>query len=402
MITVILLVIIYLAFISLGLPDSILGVTIPAMQADWGIPLASGGFLSMFIVCGTIVSSFFSEIIINKIGTGKIVFLSCLTTGFALLGFSLVPSFYWLILFAIPLGLGGGTVDVALNNYVALHFKAHHMNWLHSFWGVGATIGPVIMSWNLVNKNWQLGYRSISFIQLTLAIVLLVTIPIWKKHKALNSKEVKDAPDVEKNNSGNVFNIPGIRYAMVTMLLYCSLELGTGLWGSSFLIGVKGFSLDSAARFVAIYYAGITIGRFLSGFISFKLNNIQLVRYGALTSLIGIILLILPLPKAIVGGGFILIGIGLAPIFPAMIHETPARFGKDLSQKIIGYQMGFAYTGSAGFPPLLGLLYQNISVRFFPFTLLLLVILLILVSELLNKRVSENKKSEELRCVSNL
>lgn len=392
MITTILLIIIYLAFISLGLPDSILGVTIPALQKSWGIPLASGGVLSMFIVGGTILSSFFSEIIIKKIGTGKIVFLSCLTTGLALLGFSFSPSYYWLILFALPLGLGGGTVDVSLNNYVALHFKAHHMNWLHSFWGVGATLGPVIMSWSLINKSWQFGYRSISFIQLILAAVLFLSIPIWKKHKALktDSKEV-DVTSIDVKT--NVFAIPGLKNALLTMVLYCSLELGTGLWGSSFLVGFKGFSIESAARFTAIYYAGITIGRFLSGFISFKLSNSKLIRFGASTSLIGIILLLLPLPKIVVGGGLILIGFGLAPIFPAMIHATPVRFGKEVSQKIIGYQMGFAYIGSAAVPPLLGLLYQSVNIKFFPITLLVIISLLIYSTELLNRADKVNRKS---------
>lgn len=394
MLTTILLLIIYMAFISLGLPDSILGVTIPALQSDWNIPLASGGVLSMCIVGGTIISSFFSELIIKKIGTGKIVFLSCLTTGFALLGFSLSPSYFWLILFAVPLGLGGGTVDVALNNYVALHFKAHHMNWLHSFWGVGATLGPVIMSWNLVNRNWQSGYRTISFIQLSLAVILFISIPVWKRHKGLKSSPM-EADNLSTSTRTNLFNVPGLKHALVTMLLYCSLELGTGLWGSSFLVGFKGFTIESAARFTAIYYAGITIGRFLSGFISFKLNNRDLIRYGALTSLTGVILLLLPLPKFVVGCGLILIGIGLAPIFPSMIHETPERFGKDLSQRIIGFQMGFAYIGSAAVPPLLGVLYQKINIRFFPVTLLLILTLLILSTEILNRVVDINKPSND-------
>lgn len=383
MITTILLIIIYLAFISLGLPDSILGVTIPALQSEFDIPMASGGIISMIVIAGSVISSFLSDIIIKKIGTGKIVFFSCLTTGFALLGFSISPSFYWLIILALPLGLGGGTVDASLNNYVALHFKAHHMNWLHSFWGVGATLGPIIMSWNLINKSWRFGYQTISIIQLSLAVVLLISIPIWKKHRAINHTEISG----NSSKATDIFRLPGIKYALITMLLYCSVELGTGLWGSSYLIGYKGFSIDSAARFVAIYYAGITIGRFLSGFMSFKLSNKELIRYGALISLLGIILLLLPLPKLVTGSAFILIGFGLAPIFPSMIHETPVRFGKELSQKIIGFQMGFAYIGSAILPPILGYLYQQITVQLFPVTLLTIMILLISATELLNRSI---------------
>jgi len=381
MITAFLLIIIYLAFISLGLPDSILGVAIPAINSGWGVPLATGGIISMIVIGGSVISSFLSDLIIKKVGTGKIVFFSCLTTGLALLGFSLAPSIYWLFILALPLGLGGGTVDAALNNYVASHFKAHHMNWLHSFWGVGATLGPIIMSWNLINKSWQSGYRSISFIQLTLAVFLLISIPIWKKHKTINTITNSDKI---LNENVNLFKIKGLKYALLSMLLYCSIELGTGLWGSSYLVGYRGFSVDSAARFVAIYYSGITIGRFLSGFISFKLSNRKLIRYGLLTSIIGIGLLLLPLPKYMLGGGLVLIGFGLAPIFPSMIHETPVRFGKQLSQKIIGYQMGFAYIGSAIIPPILGVLFQTISIGLLPLSLLFMSLILIVVTELLN------------------
>ncbi len=394
MITTILLIIIYLAFISLGLPDAILGVTIPALQSSWNLPLSAGGVLSASIVSGTIISSFLSGFILKRVGTGKIIFLSTLVTGAALLGFSLSPSYYWLILFAVPLGLGGGCVDVAINNYVATHFKAHHMNWLHSFWGIGATVGPVIMSWNLINKSWQSGYRTISFIQLSLALILLIAIPIWAKHhKHISRKSTAcDEETAGSDLNKNIFAMAGIKYALLTMLFYCAVEIGTGLWSSSFLVGYKGFSIDKAARYVAVYYSGITIGRMLSGFVSFKLNNIRLIRYGALTSLSGLVLLLFPLPDLIIGGALFLAGTGLAPIFPAMIHETPRRFGKELSAKIIGYQMGFAYIGSAAVPPLLGLLYQNISISYLPQTMLILVFGLITISELLNKAVKNNRE----------
>lgn len=388
MITTILLFIIYLAFISLGLPDSILGVTIPALQSEFNITLSSGGIISMIVILGSVISSFSSVTIIKKIGTGKIVFLSGLTTGLSLLGFSFAPSFYWLMILALPLGLGGGAVDSALNNYVALHFKAHHMNWLHSFWGLGATLGPIIMSWNLINRSWRAGYASISMIQLNLALILLLTITIWKKHKAIQGTDIIDDLEETPKQKG-LFKKPGLKFALITMLLYCAVEGGTGLWGSSYLIETKGFALDSAARFVAAYFAGITVGRVVSGFISFKLSNKKLIRYGALLSLLGMILLVLPLHKLFIGSGFILIGIGLAPIFPSMIHETPNRFGKQFSQKIIGLQMGFSYIGSALIPPTLGYFYQNISLTIFPWTLISMIVLLIFTTERLNSVVKK-------------
>lgn len=378
MVTVLLLIIIYLAFISLGLPDTIIGVTIPALQDEFGISLAFGGLLSMIVIGGTVTSSFLSDKIIKRFGTGKVVLISCLMTGTTLLGFSQSPSFYWLLLLAFPLGFGGGSVDVALNNYVATHFKAHHMNWLHSFWGVGATVGPVIMSWNLKSSTWRAGFTSIATLQLSLALLLLLSLSLWKKQKAVKQDES------ENSTEKNIFKIKGIPFALTTMLFYCAVEIGTGLWSSSYLISQKGLSADISARFVALYYTGITIGRFLSGFLSFKLNNIQMIRLGILVALSGICLLLLPLPSIALGGGIIVIGLGLAPIFPAMIHETPNRFGASVSQKVIGYQMGFAYIGSAIVPPILGVLYQEVSLSVFPITLLLLGLFLLVSTEKLN------------------
>ncbi|KMQ51709.1 Permeases of the major facilitator superfamily [Chitinispirillum alkaliphilum] len=391
MVTALLLIIIYLSFISLGLPDTIIGVTIPALQKDFGIPLAAGGFLSMIVICGTVFSSFLSDNIIRKFGTGKVVLVSCLLTGFALLGFSQSPSFYWLLILAFPLGFGGGTVDVALNNYVAHHFKAHHMNWLHSCWGVGATLGPVIMSMRLNRSSWQAGFSSIAAIQLSFALLLLLSLSLWEKHKASEQTEQNDTVYVRKR----IFSIKGIPLSLATMLLYCAAEIGVGLWGSSYLISEKSFTEDSAARLIALYYAGITTGRIASGVVSFKLNNSQLIRFGVLLASLGVILLFLPLHSSFAGAGIIITGLGLAPIFPAMIHETPVRFGKKLSQKIIGYQMGFAYIGSGFVPPLLGIIYQEAGLSFYPITLLLITSSLFLVTERLN--VIIDKKNANLK-----
>lgn len=389
MITVILLVIIYLAFVSLGLPDSILGVAIPSIREEMMLGLSLSGIISTVVIAGSVVSSFLSDFVIKRVGTGKIVFLSCLVTGLTLLGFSLAPSYIWLILLALPLGLGGGTVDACLNNYVALHFKAHHMNWLHSFWGVGATIGPIIMSWNLINTSWREGYRSISTIQLFLAAILFLCIPIWSKHRSY-TKSPKDSDESHiSSNNDNIFKIKNIKYALMSMILYCSIEHAAGLWGSSYLVETKQFPLDLAAQYVSMYYLGITLGRFLSGFISFKFTNIKLIRGGIIISLVGALLLVLPLPNVVIGGSLVLIGFGLAPIFPGMLHETPVRFGKELSQKIIGVQMAFAYIGSALVPVLLSLIYQTIDIKFFPISLLVLTIGMLFSSEILNLKVGK-------------
>lgn len=378
MATLLLLLIIYLAFISLGLPDTIVGVTIPALQDEFGISLATGGLLSLLIIGGTVISSFLSHRIIHKVGTGKIVFLSSLLTGSALLGFAFSPSYVWLLLLALPLGFGGGTVDVALNNYVANHFKAHHMNWLHSFWGVGATIGPVIMSWNLKHNCWQGGFKTIGILQLSLALLLCCTLFLWDRHKDMQEEH-------KSTSQRNLFTIAGIPQTLTIMLLYCAVEIGTGLWGSSYLIAVRGFSVEKAAQCIALYYLGITAGRFLSGFISFKLNNTEIIRYGISLALVGTLLLLLPLPSIVVGIGVISIGLGLAPIFPAMIHEAPVRFGKEISQKVIGYQMGFAYIGSAVIPPLLGVLFQECSLVLFPFVSIVIIVLMLIITEFLNR-----------------
>lgn len=386
MITLILLVIIYLAFISLGLPDSLLGVAWPAMQSEWRMPIDAAGLIAMLITGSTIISSLLSVRIIKKLGTGKVTFISCLMTSGALLGFSYSSSYYWLLLFAIPLGLGGGSVDTALNSYVALHFKAHHMNWLHSFWGVGATLGPLIMAQTLSQSpSWRIGYRNIGGIQLTLAIFLFLSLPLWTRHQTrLWKKTEAESSSNTRNHSSkekHVLRMKGVKYALAIFLFYCATELSVGLWGSSFLVRVKNIPIKTAASWVAMYYGGITIGRFICGFISFKLSNTQMIRLGINIALLGTILLLLPLPNVLLIISLILIGLGLSPIFPAMIHETPNHFGKDHSQAIIGYQMASGYMGSAFLPPLIGVIIKNTTMTIFPFFLVLNIIILYFCSE---------------------
>src|SRR6056297_2292286 len=385
MITILLLVLIYLAFISLGLPDSLVGVAWPAIRAQWNLPLDYAGLVQIPIVGSTIASSLLSGYIIKKFGTGRVTFISCLMTGLALLGFSFAPSIGWLLLLGIPLGLGGGSVDAALNNYVALHFKAHHMNWLHSFWGIGATVGPLIMSGALSqDANWRLGYLTIALIQLSLAIVLMISLPLWKKHREQPgyNVEVEAEQNSEKPlNMLQVFKMKGIVYAIATFMFYVSAEMSVGLWGSSYLVESKNIGVGLAASWVALYYGGITAGRFLSGFISFKLNNVQMIRLGIGVSLTGILMLILPLPGIFNMIALILTGLGFSPIFPAMIHETPNRFGSQNSQTVIGYQMGFGYMGSAVLPPLFGVILDTAGMVFFPFLILMSILIVLFCSE---------------------
>ena len=417
MITTVLLVIIYISFISLGLPDSILGVSIPAMQNEWGFPLSFAGVISMTVVGSTIISSFTSSLIIKKFGTGKVTFASCFLTAVSLFGFSVSPSYIRLVLFAVPLGLGAGSVDTALNNYVALHYKAHHMNWLHSFWGVGATAGPVLMSFFIASSSsWRSGYSAISLIQISLAAVLLISLPLWKKHRKITESNksgisIETIPDLcvsdadfsksenddFKNKSDNykkilnnkkekkILSLPGVKYALLTFLFYCAVEHSVGLWGSSYLVKVKNASAEAGAFWMAFYYGGITAGRFFSGFFSFRFSNKQMIKHGLITAFTGSLFLFFPLPVLITGCAFVLIGLGLSPVFPSMLHETPVRFGRVKSQEIIGLQMGFGYTGSAFLPMLLGLVLQYAGMWLFPVFAAALIFLIFAVSEKIDK-----------------
>ena len=389
MITILLLALIYLAFISLGLPDSLLGVAWPVMRGGWNLPLDFAGLIAIPISGSTILSSLISGFTIRKLGTGKVVYISCLLTGGALLGFSLAPSYIWLLFLGIPLGLGAGSVDAALNNYVALHFKAHHMNWLHAFWGIGATVGPLIMSASLTtSSSWRGGYRTVAIIQLSLAVLFILFFPLWVKHKTQpgynKAVEAEQHESAKKTRMLKVFKIKGVLAAIATFMFYVTAEMSVGLWGSTFLVEVKEVAAEIAASWIALYYGGITLGRILAGFVSFKLNNIQMIRLGVGVSLTGVILLMLPLPEIMILPSLLLIGLGFAPIFPSMVHETPNRFGSSVSQTVIGYQMGFGYMGSAIMAPLIGVLLRNIAVWIFPILILLCVSVVLLTTERLN------------------
>jgi len=385
-----LLLVIYLAFISLGLPDSLLGVAWPLMQRDLRVPLEAAGLISMFIAGGTIVSSFLSGAVHKRLSTGKVTFISCMMTGLALLGIHFSPSFPWLLLLAVPLGLGAGSVDAALNNYVAAHYKASHMSWLHSLWGFGATLGPIIMSQFIaLRDSWRSGYLTIAAIQLSLAVILFAALPLWKRMASGEHREhaiPADGQDAAGDKSGRIkpMKIRGVKYALLTFLFYCGSEGTIGLWGSSFLINIKHISAATAAQWVSLYYGGITVGRVLSGFITMRVDNRTLIRAGLLISLTGLLLLLAPLPDAFSLIGLVLVGLGFAPVFPGMIHETPVRFGKENSQAVIGYQMGFAYIGSTFLPPLLGIAAARTTIGLYPYFVIAYIIVILISTERIN------------------
>jgi len=391
MLSTLLLIIIYLSFISLGLPDSLLGSAWPSMYGGLNVPLHYAGYISMIIAGGTVISSFFSERIIRRFGTGIVTAFSVLMTAAALLGFSFSSAFAQLCLWAVPLGLGAGSVDAALNNYVALHYKARHMSWLHCFWGIGASIGPIIMSFFLINNSsWNLGYRTIGLIQCCLVAVLFITISLWGRNKSQNGN---DKDEASKGISfKELLHTAGVKQILIAFFCYCSIESTAGLWGSSFLVTEKGIPPEIAAQWISLYYIGITSGRFISGFLTMRLSNRQMVRLGQGLIACGIIALLLPVGKVLLLPGFFIIGLGCAPIYPSLLHETPRNFGSEKSQAIMGIQMASAYIGTTFMPPLFGQITSYLGFFIFPLFTGGVLILNIIMVELLNKSV--NKKKE--------
>ena len=371
MITTILLMIIYMAFISLGLPDAVFGVAWPLMRVEWVMDLRAGGVIATVTTVGTVASSLLSGKLIAAFGEGKIAFFSTFLTAAALLGFGVAPHYGWIIFLAVPLGFGAGSVDTALNHFVAKHFHAHHMNWLHASWGIGATAGPLVMSAVLIQtESWRSGFRTIAYMQFALAAVLLLSLPLWRKHQKGQQAHVKEIS--RALTAMEVFKTKGAPNAMLVILFYCAGEYAMGLWGASYLFQFHGISPERAAQVVAFYYGGITLGRLLAGGISFKLNNRQLINVGFVVSGMGTLLLIsgyLPMPA------FLLIGLGFAPVFPAMVHETPQRFGSQVSQTLIGYQFAAAYVGIAVLPPLMGVAMSLWGIKLFPYFVLFMILL---------------------------
>ena len=382
-----LLVIIYISFISLGLPDALLGGAWPMMYRQFHVPVSYAGIISMIISVGTIISSLQSDRLTRKLGAGKVTAISVGTTAAALFGFSISHSFIELCLWAIPYGLGAGSVDAALNNYVALHYKSRHMSWLHCMWGVGASVGPYILGYVMTGgKTWNSGYRVITMIQVVLTRILVFSLPLWKG-RPMVSDETGEKVQAKALSLKEVVQITGVKEILICFFCYCALEQTTGLWASSYLTLYKGVPAETAASFASMFFIGLTIGRAISGFITMKLNDVQMIRLGQTIIGLGILTLILPLGANAALVGFVVIGLGCAPIYPCIIHSTPAHFGADKSQAIIGIQMASAYMGSCLMPPVFGLIANHIAVALLPVYLLVILILMIVMHELLIKRI---------------
>ena len=381
-----LLPIIYLAFISLGLPDSLLGSAWPSMYPLLGVPVSYAGILSMIISFGTIVSSLNSDRLTRALGAGKVTAISVGMTAAALFGFSISTQFWMLCLWAVPYGLGAGSVDAALNNYVALHYESRHMSWLHCMWGIGTMVSPMVMGRVLAGGGpWTAGYRYIALFQIALTAVLFLSLPLWQK-RTDETAEGGTAP--QALSLGQVFRLPGAKEVMLCFFCYCALETTAGLWASSYLTLTRGVAADTAASFASLFYIGIIAGRAACGFLTLKLSDTQMIRLGQGVLAVGVAALLVPGPQLLALAGLVLVGVGCAPIYPSIIHATPDHFGADRSQAVIGIQMASAYVGNLVMPPLFGLLANNITPALFPFYLLALLVLMVFMHEQLVRKTS--------------
>lgn len=377
-----LLAVIYLAFISLGLPDSLLGSAWPSMYQEFNVPVSYAGAIFMIISGGTIVSSLMSDRLTRRFGTGMVTAASVATTAVALFGFSISNSYWMLCLWAIPYGLGAGSVDASLNNYVALHYESRHMSWLHCMWGLGATIGPYIMEFALSGgQTWNMGYRYIAMIQTVLVLLLFFSLPLWKKRTVSAANAGADVP----LSIAQVLAIPGAKEIMVAFFCYEAIEQTAALWASSYLVLHVGLTSEEAAGLAAMFYIGITVGRAASGFITMKFDDKTMIRMGCGIILLGVLVLLLPGVTS-AKAGLILVGLGCAPVYPCIIHSTPEHFGADKSQAVIGIQMASAYIGNVLMPPLFGLIANHVSVRLFPVYLAAGLIVMVVMHEILLKK----------------
>lgn len=379
-----LLIIIYITFISLGLPDSVFGVSWPLMHLDLGLNESLGSFFTILVGIGAGISSFSSGPLIRKFSTGRVTAFSVLLTAVGLLGYSLSSNIYLLIAFSILLGLGAGAVDSGINNFVSLHYKAIHMNWLHCFWGVGVTLSPLIMSHFLSDGQWRGGYRTISIAQFAITALLFATLPLWKKANEKAEIHTAESTADEKLNPLQILKTKGVMFAILSVGLYCAMEFIVGTWGASFIVNSKGLPADSASKWISTFYFGIMAGRFLSGILSVKMNDKNLIRVGIGGSMLGIILLALPLGTASLFG-FFLIGFGFAPFFPSTLHATSVRFGKKYSQDITGFQMGGGYAVAWLIQIIFGAVASATTFAFLPYLFIIINVLLLLVTERINK-----------------
>ena len=380
-----LLAIIYMSFISLGLPDALLGSAWPIMSLEFDVPVSYAGAISMIIAAGTVISSLLSDRMTLKLGTAKVTAISVGMTALALFGFSVSNSYWMLLVWAVPYGLGAGSVDAALNNYVALHYASRHMSWLHCMWGLGASVGPYILGYALTGgQGWNMGYRYVAIIQIVLTAVLFLSIPMWKRR---NTDAPGEAAEQRKPLSlRQIATIPGAKEIMLAFFCYCAAEQTAILWGSSYLVMHNGLDEETAAKLGSLFLIGITAGRGLSGFLTYKLNDQNMIRLGQGIMVLGIVMMLLPLGSIASMAGLMLIGLGCAPIYPCIIHSTPDHFGEENSQALIGVQMASAYLGILAMPPLFGLIANGISASLLPYYLAAITVLMIVMCERLNKK----------------
>ncbi len=404
-----LLLVIYAAFISLGLPDALLGAAWPVMVEDLGVATSAAGAVSMTISGGTILSALVSGRVLARFGTANVTAVSTLMTAASLMGFALAPGLGWLVLLAVPLGLGAGSIDAGLNSYVAKHYAAHHMNWLHSFWAVGVTTGPLILSHFLRVGTWRDGYSTVSIIQFGLAVVLFLSLPLWRRVAAQHEAPAEAPADGGPADGGaqpeacprrsifHALTLEGVTPVLLVFLFYCGVEWTMGVWGGTFLVRVKGLEPATAAQWVSVYYGSIMVGRVTSGFVSMRLRSRSIIRIGQVAIVAGVVLLMLPLPGIASLPGFVLIGLGCAPIFPTMLHETPNYFGRKNAVYAMGLQMAVAYTGSTVVPPLVGLLADGLGFVLFPVVLLGFGLLMMLYSRRVNENIDTQRAPGTVR-----
>ena len=391
-----LLIIIYASFISLGLPDSVFGVSWPVAHIDLGVGLDFASLLTVLVGLCTASLSMFAGRLIRRFGTGPVTSVSVLLTAIALMGISFSPTVWWVIPFMIMLGVGAGAVDVGLNDYVAAHYKAQHMNWLHCFWGIGVTVSPLIMSRFLLNASWRSGYRVIALIQLGFSVMLFLALPLWKKIAAKNADP--SLPDAEPlpapDPAARPIQTPGVRMSMLMLAFYCGLEYIVGTWGASFLIHTRGIDAARAATWVSLYYGGIMFSRFITGFTTMRLSDQAPIRTGLIVLLLGAVCLALPFGDVFALMGMLLVGMGCGPIFPCTIHATAARFGKTYSADIVGFQMGGAYFGTLLLQPLFGYVATRTTFFITPYVLLVLALLQLCLFEGLERKLKKRRREE--------
>jgi len=387
-----LLALIYICFISLGLPDSLLGSSWPIVHVQLNVPVSYAGIISIIIFAGTIFSSLISDKLLHRYGFGKVTAVSVALTAIGLFGFSVSAHFGLLALWSIPYGLGAGGVDCILNNYVALHYKAQHMSWLHCMWGVGASISPYIMSFSLIKLNsWNYGYLIVSLIQAILTFFIFMSLPLWTKNAPARSDMTAENASLKLKD---ILKIPGSLPCFFTFFTYCSLELTASLWASSYLAENRGIDPNTAASLASLFYIGITLGRAVNGFFAMKFTDRVLIRVGSGIVGLGILLLFVPFHQIFALSGFIIIGLGCAPIYPCIIHMTPDIFGKNKSQAMIGFQIAFAYTGVMIMPPLFGLIANHISIALFPPYLFILWLAMVFMHETMVKKTENSQRKD--------